>query len=296
MKVPHDEAAIARLLGLPLRVDRTRTEQVKEIEGLTGWAWVQPNGGHGTSGGQVVIEGAVARPRRARRPVRLRSSAPTYWLVAGLLLLHQFLLIAIHFVLGPLAGWQPRSAGLTATTILVSAFVMGLVVAWDARRPDRSRVVLLVKPTWDRATILTMVLGFVVAQIPLGILALEGATVWQGGAANDLAVGRALTAALSSPAGMVLLLATVVVAPVIEEVLYRGYLAGTVLERSSATLAVLVSAMLFVTLHVELANLVASLCLGIGTGICAVRTRSVVPSILVHVASNAFGMWYATLT
>ena len=237
----------------------------------------------------------MARPRRARRSARLRSSAPTYWLVAGLLLLHQFLLTAIHFVLGPLANWDPRSAGLTATTILVSAVVMGLIVARDARRPDRARVVLLVRPAWDRSTLLTMVLGLAVAQLPLGILALEGATVWQGGAGNDLAVGRALIAALSAPAGVVLLLATVVVAPVIEEVLYRGYLAGTVLERSSATLAVVVSALLFITLHVELANLVASLCLGIGTGICAVRTRSVVPGILVHVASNAFGMWYATL-
>ena len=225
----------------------------------------------------------------------MRSSAPTYWLVAGLLLLHQFLLTIVHFILGPLAGWDPRSAGLTATTILVSAVVIGLIVAWDVRRSGRSRVALLVRPAWNRLTLLTMVLGLLVAQIPLGILALEGATVWQGGRTNDLAVGRALLAALSGPAGALLLVATVVVAPVIEEVLYRGYLAGTVLERSSATLAVVISALLFVTLHVEIANLVASLCLGIGTGICAVRTRSVLPSILVHVASNAFGMWYATL-
>ena len=56
-----------------------------------------------------------------------------------------------------------------------------------------------------------------------------------------------------------------------------------------------ISALLFVTLHFEPANLIASLCLGFGTGLCALRTRSVMPGLIVHVASNAFGMWYATL-
>ena len=173
--------------------------------------------------------------------------------------------------------------------------ILGLVVLRDIRRPGRAGPVLLVAPVWNRSTVLTMLAGILIAQIPLFILAAQGATVWQAGQSSNLAVGRALLASLTGPSGTLLILATVLVAPVIEETLYRGYLAGTVMVRSSATLAVIVSALLFVTLHMEVANLVASLCLGIGTAICAVRTRSILPGLVVHVASNAFGMWYATL-
>lgn len=81
----------------------------------------------------------------------------------------------------------------------------------------------------------------------------------------------------------------------IEEVLYRGYLVGALIERIPGVGAGIISAMLFVTLHFEPANLVASLCLGLGAALCAVRTRSVLPGLLVHIVSNGFGMWYATL-
>ena len=66
--------------------------------------------------------------------------------------------------------------------------------------------------------------------------------------------------------------------------------------RSASTPSLwLVAALLFVTLHFEPTNLVASLCLGVGTGLCAIQSRSIVPGLIVHIASNAFGMWYATL-
>lgn len=85
-------------------------------------------------------------------------------------------------------------------------------------------------------------------------------------------------------------------APLVEEVLYRGYLLGGLVVRMPPAVAVAVSAVLFVTLHAEASNLIAALCLGVGTAVAAVRTQSVVPGLVVHVANNAFGMWYATLT
>ena len=140
-----------------------------------------------------------------------------------------------------------------------------------------------------------MLLALVIAQLPLLYLAASGRTVWQSGAGSHLAVGQALRASLSTVSGLGLLVATVVVAPLVEELLYRGYLLGGLLARVPAPMAVILSALLFMTLHAEAANLVAALCLGIGTAVCAVRTRSILPGLAVHVASNAFGMWYATL-
>lgn len=228
-------------------------------------------------------------------PAAMRSPAPSLWLVAGLLIAHQAALTVIHYIVGPATGLDPASAALTAATIVLAALLIFGLVALDTRRSGRARAVLLTTPAWDGRTAVTMAIGLAVAQIPLGILALQGATVWQSGAGSNLEVGRALVASLSGPAGLALLIATVIVAPMVEELLYRGYLLGTLVDRGWRVPAVLVSAFLFVTLHFEPANIIASLCLGLGTGICALRTRSIVPGLIVHVASNAFGMWYATL-
>lgn len=223
------------------------------------------------------------------------SSRPALWVVAALLIAHQAALTIIHYLVGPALGLDPASASLTAATIVLGAIAMLSLVAMDIRKVGRARAVLMVKPDWGRSTLVTMLGGLAVAQIPLGILALQGATVWQSGASSNLEVGRALVASMAGPSGIALLVATVLVAPMVEEVLYRGYLLGTLVERGWRVVAVLASALLFVTLHFEPANLVASLCLGLGTGLCAVQSRSIVPGLIVHIASNAFGMWYATL-
>ena len=115
------------------------------------------------------------------------------------------------------------------------------------------------------------------------------------GTAEKLAIGKAL-AASGGASSIALVAATVIVAPLVEELLYRGYLLGALRERMPEFAAVLVSALLFVfLLHFEPANLVAALCLGLATGWCALRTGSLLPGIIVHMANNAFGLWYLSL-
>ncbi|WP_242121190.1 CPBP family intramembrane glutamic endopeptidase [Sphingomonas lacusdianchii] len=240
-------------------------------------------------------EMTVGRKEAGASATGARTPAPSLWLVAGPLVTHQLALTVIHYGLGPAVGLESRSALLTAVTIVTAALLLMVIVAFDLRKPERAEAVLLRAPQRDGKTVKTMVIGLAIAQIPLGILALQGATVWQSGAASNLEVGRALVASLSGPAGLALLGATVIVAPMVEELLYRGYLVGAVIDRLPGFVAVILSAFLFVTLHFEPANLVASLCLGLGAAFCAVRTRSLVPGLVVHVVSNAFGMWYATL-
>ena len=224
-----------------------------------------------------------------------RVGAPSLWLVAGLLLLHQLTLTLVHYMLAPAPGIGIMSAGAVVLTIFAASAVMLAIVALDLRQPSRATAVFCSQPRWDRATAGVMLLAAVIAQLPLLYLAVFGKTVWQTGAASHLAVGEALRGSLSTVSGLGVLVATVLVAPLVEEVLYRGYLLGGLVERMPAVGAVAVSAALFVTLHAEAANLTAALCLGVGTAVAAVRTRSVVPGLLVHVANNAFGMWYATL-
>lgn len=222
----------------------------------------------------------------------LRSPVPSLWLVAALLVLHQVLLTMIHYGIGPSMGFDLGNAWLVSATIVVTATLVLLIIAIDVRTSGRSHAILLTLPRWNARTFGTMLVGLAIAPIPLGILALQGVTVWQAGAGSNLEVGRALLASISGPSGFALLGATVLVAPMIEELLYRGYLVGALIKRMSGAVVAVISALKFVTLHFEPANLVASLCLGLGV---ALRTRSVLPRLLVHIASNGFGMWYATL-
>lgn len=223
------------------------------------------------------------------------AGVPSLWWVAGLLVLHQVALTLIHFVLGPALGIGIMSAGATVVTIMGATAIMLVIAATDLRRPDRARAVLVTVPQWDRGTFGVMLVALVIAQLPLSYLAVSGTTVWQSGAGSHLAVGQELRASLSTVSGLGLLVATVLVAPLIEELLYRGYLLGGLVARMPSGVAVIVSALLFVTLHAEAANTVAALCLGLETAVCAVRTRSIMPGIVVHAANNAFGMWYSTL-
>jgi membrane protease YdiL (CAAX protease family) len=216
-------------------------------------------------------------------------------LVAGLLLLHQLALTLIHFVIAPALGISVASAASVVLTIFTASALTLAIVAMDLRKVGRARAVFCSVPLWDRATFGMMLLALVIAQLPLLYLAAVGKTVWQSGGASHLAVGAALRGSSSTVSGLGLLAATVVVAPAVEELLYRGYLLGGLVARMPTTVAVVVSAILFVMLHAEAANLVAALCLGVGTAIVAVRTRSVVPGLIVHVANNAFGIWYSTL-
>lgn len=216
------------------------------------------------------------------------------WIVAGLLALHLVTLTVVHYVAGPMLGFSPASPDLIAATIVIGAAVVLALVARDLGAADRRRI-LAVLPRADGRTVLTTLGGLAISQIPLAILALQGNTIWQLGTAEKLAIGKAL-AASGGASSVALVAATVVVAPLVEELLYRGYLLGALRERMPGFAAVLVSALLFVfVLHFEPANLVAALCLGLATGWCALRTGSLLPGIIVHMASNAFGLWYLSL-
>ena len=165
----------------------------------------------------------------------------------------------------------------------------------DLRKPGWATAVLLTPPRGNLNTIRTVVLGFAIAQIPRTILLLQGGTFWQSSVGLRLLFGRALDASVGTPSGSSLILALAIIAPIIEEMLYRGYLFGALIRRVSGPVAVFVSSCVFVIFHFEFTSLATAFSLGIGTGICALRTRSIIPGIIVHMASSAVGLYFATM-
>ncbi len=81
----------------------------------------------------------------------------------------------------------------------------------------------------------------------------------------------------------------VVVAPVVEELMYRG-LGFTLLARFGQWVAILVTAALFGVGHGLLGLTIASTAFGLGLGYLRSRTGSVYPGILLHIFLNALSV------
>jgi len=87
-----------------------------------------------------------------------------------------------------------------------------------------------------------------------------------------------------------------VVAVVVEECLFRGYLQRRFLERWSPAVAISVSTLLFALTHLDsLQHIVAVLALGSVTGLVAYRTNSIRPSMIVHALHNVAVVGFTSL-
>lgn len=87
----------------------------------------------------------------------------------------------------------------------------------------------------------------------------------------------------------------VLVAPVVEELAFRG-LGFTLLQRYGTTTAIVVTAAAFAVSHGLIGLLPTAAVLGLGLAYLRSRTASVYPGILVHVALNALGVLAVVLS
>jgi membrane protease YdiL (CAAX protease family) len=87
--------------------------------------------------------------------------------------------------------------------------------------------------------------------------------------------------------GFALTLALVVIAPITEELLFRGVLLRGLVQSYGERVGLLVSAVLFGLLHGRLAEALVAFVAGLVLGALRLRTRSVLPCIALHVGVNA---------
>lgn len=130
--------------------------------------------------------------------------------------------------------------------------------------------------------------------VGVGLLARAVASVTDG-----LVYGHPVMVALPAlPALVITALTIVIVAPLVEELFFRGLVLPTVRGdargTASSVVAVIASAVIFALMHViaadtpqaALATGIASLTLGVGTGILAVTTNRLGGAILSHAVFN----------
>jgi uncharacterized protein len=79
-----------------------------------------------------------------------------------------------------------------------------------------------------------------------------------------------------------------VLAPVLEEMLFRGVILRSFLRQYSRTKAILLSSMLFAIAHLNIYQVATAFAIGIVAGWLYERCRSLWPCIVLHAAYNAF--------
>jgi membrane protease YdiL (CAAX protease family) len=89
---------------------------------------------------------------------------------------------------------------------------------------------------------------------------------------------------------VVSLLALAVLAPVVEELVFRGLLYGWIAGRWNSLAAWLVSSLLFAAAHMEPAHVILVLPLGLLFGWLRRRTDSLLPSMIAHILNNGFAL------
>jgi membrane protease YdiL (CAAX protease family) len=86
------------------------------------------------------------------------------------------------------------------------------------------------------------------------------------------------------------LIAFALMAPLVEELVFRGLLYGWIESRCNSTAALIVSSLAFAAAHFEPAHIVLVLPLGFLFGWLRQRTNSLVPSLVAHVVNNGFAV------
>lgn len=102
---------------------------------------------------------------------------------------------------------------------------------------------------------------------------------------------RQVTDSVRDPAVLIpTLLVLAVLAPVVEELVFRGLLYGWVAGRWGPLPAFVVSSLAFAAAHAEPAHIILVLPLGFWFGWLRWRTNSLLPTLITHMINNAFAV------
>lgn len=190
------------------------------------------------------------------------------------------LFVAALLVVGALAAWFLRSHPHGLIGILALFYAGGLLAVVLAVLPmgrDAPPALALRKAGWRYA-----VFG------ALGTLVLSVAVSWVGPEPE----GMKQVIELAQDRGKLLpsLFAFALLAPMVEELIFRGLLYGWVESRWGSMVALVVSSLAFAAAHYEPAHILLVLPLGFLFGWLRRRTNSLAPSLVSHIVNNGFAV------
>ena len=191
--------------------------------------------------------------------------------------------VAVLPILLVLAVWLVDEGGMLAT--LTAFFASGLAAGALAVAPLGHWA--LPALGFRRAGWRPIVLGTVVA------LVISVAVTQLG--IEPVGIKQAMEVAREPAAFMASLAVMAGLAPLVEELIFRGLLYGWLAGRWGGTVAWIVSSLAFAAAHVELAHVLLVLPLGLWFGWLRRRTGSLWPSLVAHMMNNGLAVAAAAL-
>lgn len=195
--------------------------------------------------------------------------------ITGILVLATILLIPVNLYLYKLIG---REAAMLCYYLLSIGIALGFAffIRKDKTRLNSFSFALDNKRIIPFITIGSMALFFGISSPIAGLIPIP-----ESMQKTFLAVG--------SQAGIFAFILMVIAAPVLEELLFRGIILDGLLKGYSPIKSILVSSLLFGIAHQNHLQFAGALTMGIFSGWVYYRTRSLLPSIIIHAAINLSG-------
>jgi membrane protease YdiL (CAAX protease family) len=166
------------------------------------------------------------------------------------------------------------NAGFTIELLMSLLVLVWAVAQWRANLAGLLRIPSL---AW-----FGLALGLSLATFTIGAWVINGIRFM-----FDLPVTKISTPFLQHGYGTGMIILCVAVQPaIIEELAFRGIILGGMLRILSTFEAVAVSALMFMTLHLSIARFPHTLALGLAAGFLRVRSKSILPCILLHFSHN----------
>ena len=182
-------------------------------------------------------------------------------------------------------GWGEDLASI-ATLLLASAIVLALALRFTRTRFGDLLHASRASPAATAALLVPPVL----ALVPLLVLAITGVTDWLIAVSPLSAWEEELFASLGAHT-LASVLLVCVLAPMTEELLFRGVVLRGFLARYPRWPAIAVSALLFGASHLNVYQFAVGLLMGLLLGWLYAGTRSLIPSIALHAAYNTCVTW-----
>jgi len=194
----------------------------------------------------------------------------------------------------------PASVRVILTGIQYLLFTgVALAVLWHRiKAPVQRRWRVLGLRTQEMARLLANGIGgygvLVVALVAMSYM-FSGGQIF--GSLPFAQAGERLVSSATSPGARILLFVLIcVIAPILEEMIFRGFVYPGLRRRMPVTSAVLASALLFALMHNNLDALFTISVIGITLAVLYERTRSLVPCIVCHALNNTLVFFLLLLT
>jgi membrane protease YdiL (CAAX protease family) len=237
-------------------------------------------------GGVLVLAGAATIVVAQGRPEAARTSYGSHGTVLGLTLLAVLgsLVLVLPFLLPALGSRQPPVAGFLAAAVVQDIALVSVVYFRVVRPGIISWRKMGLGPggppgAWWLGLMAAPGLFLLIALVEVGLRSL-------GVRQTQL---ESLEWLRSVPLWQFALVAfcTAVLAPIAEEIYFRGYVFRAYLEQKGPLQAYVLSSLLFAVAHLNLPALLPIFAVGLFLALLYHRTGSVVPGIIAHACNNA---------